>query len=288
MNLQSVSIDKFSRTPHLEGSRLQIGDEGHDQIPYRHLEGYQIIVEEKLDGANSGIRFSKNAELLLQSRGHYLVGGGREKHFNLFKTWASAQEERLYELLEDRFLMYGEWMYAKHTVFYDQLPHLFQEFDILDTYKNVFLSTFERQKMLAGTPVVSVPVLYEGPAPKKLKDLLDLVKPSWGKTYDWKESLKNEALKQNLDPEKIQNETEKSDFSEGLYIKVEKNGEVIQRLKWVRRDFLQTMTDNNTHWLSRPIVPNQLAPGVDIYAPTPRVQWSDLTPLFKKTPKPKL
>jgi hypothetical protein len=37
--------------------------------------------------------------------------------------------------------MYGEWVYAKHTVFYDKLPHYFLEFDILETKTGAFLST---------------------------------------------------------------------------------------------------------------------------------------------------
>ena len=279
MKLQSLSIAKYPRTPHLQGSRLQHGDEDSDQIPYHHLEGCYIVVEEKLDGANSGIRFSKEAQLLLQSRGHYLVGGSREKHFNQFKVWANAHEERLYYLLEDRYLMYGEWMAAKHTVFYDQLPHLFQEFDIWDSQNETFMGTDERHQFLNGTPVVSVPVLYAGIAPKKLSDLLKLVQPSLGKTSAWKDSLAYSAERQGLEPTQVLNETESSDFSEGLYIKVEKNGQVIARLKWVRRDFVQTLIDNDTHWLNRPIVPNLLAEGVDLYAPTPLVQWSHLQPL---------
>jgi hypothetical protein len=41
-----------------------------------------------MDGANCGISFNPDGELLLQSRGHYLTGGGREKHFTLFKQMA--------------------------------------------------------------------------------------------------------------------------------------------------------------------------------------------------------
>jgi hypothetical protein len=56
---------------------------------------------------------------------------------------------------------------------------------------------------------------------------------------------------------------------EGLYIKVEENGQVIDRLKFVRPSFLQTILESQTHWLERPIVPNQLRyPLEEIYAPT--------------------
>jgi hypothetical protein len=55
--------------------------------------------------------------------------------------------------------MYGEWLYARHTIPYDMLPHYFMEFDIFDRETREFLSTDRRQRLLAGTPVTSVPVL---------------------------------------------------------------------------------------------------------------------------------
>ena len=50
---------------------------------------------------------------------------------------------------------------------------------------------------------------------------------------------------------------------EGLYIKVEENGEVVERMKFVRASFLQTVDASETHWLERPIVPNKLAVPID-------------------------
>jgi len=97
-------ILKYPRTPHLEGSRLQPGDEGHEHVRLATLAGCHAVVEEKLDGANAGISFTSGGALLLQSRGHYLVGGGRERQFAPFKQWATAHESRLLALLEDRYV----------------------------------------------------------------------------------------------------------------------------------------------------------------------------------------
>lgn len=59
--------------------------------------------------------------------------------------------------------MYGEWLYAKHTVYYDELTHYFMEFDLFDREKNAFLSTKKRRELLSGYPfIVSVLVLFEG------------------------------------------------------------------------------------------------------------------------------
>ena len=267
------SINKYPRTQHLEGSRLQSGDEDLSQVPFSALAGQYIVVEEKLDGANCGVRFDANANLLLQSRGHYLTGGARERHFNLLKSWASAHENALFDRLGGRYLMYGEWMYAKHTVFYDALPHYFLEFDLLDTEEGAFLSTEARRAILKGSPVVSVPVLYAGIAPRRLEELLEFIRPSLAKSPGWAEALKEAALHAGVKPERAAAETDPSSLSEGLYLKVEEDGLVVERLKWVRGDFLQCIAQNDTHWHSRPIIVNGLAPGVDLFAPKPTIQW---------------
>jgi hypothetical protein len=52
---------------------------------------------------------------------------------------------------------------------------------------------------------------------------------------------------------------------EGLYVKVEEGGEVRARYKLIRASFLTTVVDSGGHWLDRPIVPNRLAAGVDLF-----------------------
>lgn len=258
---------KYPRTHHIEGSRLQTGDEDLDSVPLAELEGRFLVVEEKLDGANSGISFTDKGALLLQSRGHFLDGGGRERQFDLMKTWASIHKQRLWQLLGSRYVLYGEWLYAKHTVFYDQLPHYFMEFDILDTETGDFLSTERRRRMLAGSPVVSVPVLWEGEI-KSLKQLQSLVAPSLYKSETWRERLREVCEKCGQKQELVRQQTDDSDFAEGLYIKVEEDGHVVGRYKFIRASFLQAVFDSGSHWMDRPILPNQLRDGCDMFSVT--------------------
>ena len=152
------------------------------------IDGRFIVVEEKVDGANAGISFSSDGELLLQSRGHFLIGGGREKHFNLFKTWANCHQQELWAVLKDRYVLYGEWLYAKHTVFYDQLPHYFLEFDIMDSKDGSFLSTETRRQLLKDVPVVSVPVLWTGYVNGQTS-LDSLIGDSAFKSENWRDRL---------------------------------------------------------------------------------------------------
>jgi hypothetical protein len=259
------SIAKYPRTPHLEGSRLQPGDHDLEAVPLAELRGRYVVVEEKLDGANAGLSLDEHGALRLQSRGHYLVGGPRERHFAPLKRWAGAHAGALADALAGGLVMYGEWLYAKHTIFYDRLPHWFMEFDIRDE-RGVFWSTARRRAHLAAARVVtSVPVIWEGVV-ERPEELPALVTRALYKTDRWRERLHELATREGLDPARIARETDPSDDAEGLYVKIEEEGRVAARFKWIRASYLTAVVDSESHWLARPIVPNQLADGVDLYA----------------------
>ena len=258
------ALHKYPRTQHLEGSRLQPGDEDLQSVPFAAVANRCLVVEEKLDGANAALRFDAAGKLWLQSRGHFLTGGPREKHFNLFKQWANSHVAALHDALGSRYVLFGEWLFAKHTIYYDALPHYFLEFDVLDTETGAFLSTERRRVLLADAPVASVPVLRTGPA-QKLDELLALIGAALYKSAAWRERLTAEATARGLAAEAVWRETDPSDLAEGLYIKVEEDGRVVERYKWVRASFLTRVLDSGSHWLQRPIVPNQLAAGVDLF-----------------------
>lgn len=229
-----MQILKYPRTPHLAGSRLQPGDEDLALTATESLSGLLLVIEEKLDGSNCGISFDQAGNLILQSRGHVLTGGARERQFDLLKRWASHHILWFREILRSRYVMYGEWLFARHTIPYDALPHYFLEFDVLDRESGLFLSTDRRQSMLAGGPVVSAPVLAVG------RDL-DLHQHLGKSTCSSAETM------------------------EGLYVKHEERGTVLGRYKLVRPSFLQAVADSGEHWMDRPIEQNRLRPGVDLF-----------------------
>jgi hypothetical protein len=231
-----VAIVKYPRTPHFEGSRLQAGDEDVPVVPSGELRGRHLVLEEKLDGANSAISFDSGGTLILQSRGHVLSGGPRERQFDLFKRWANHHATALFEVLGSRYILYGEWLFARHSIFYDQLPHYFLEFDLLDRETGIFFSTERRRELLEGSPVVSVPVLATGAISNFTRYL--------GRST-----------------------CSSAERMEGLYIKWEENGQVMGRYKYVRNSFLQAIEDEGVHWMDRPLEQNLLRPGTDIFAP---------------------
>ena len=229
-----IQILKYPRTPHITGSRLQPGDEDLLSVAMETLDLLPLVVEEKLDGSNCAVSFDPHGNLILQSRGHALTGGPRERQFDLFKRWASHHTAWLREALGSRYVMYGEWLFARHTIPYDALPHYFLEFDILDREAHQFLSTERRQAMLAGGPVVSAPVLAAG----RNIDLVQQLGRSTCSSY--------EAM-------------------EGVYVKHEEHGCVIGRFKYVRPSFLQTVAASGEHWTDRPIEQNRLRAGVNLF-----------------------
>ncbi len=255
-------IIKYPRTPHIQGSRLQPGDEDLRQRPFSDINGKYVVLEEKIDGANTAISFTDDGELRLQSRGHFLTGGYRERHYNLLKQWGAVHKERLYDVLGYRYVMYGEWMYAKHTIYYDLLPHYFMEFDVLDRETGKFLDTPSRHKLLQTLPVCSVPVLSTGTF-KSMDEIISFLGDSHYISESHIEHLREDAGRLGLDADKVCRETDSTRTMEGIYIKVEENGEVVDRMKYVRASFLQTVEESQSHWLDRPIIPNRITKAIN-------------------------
>ena len=252
-------IYKYPRTRHLEGSREQAGDEDLKTVKMTELLGKYLVLEEKVDGANCGISFGGDGTMYLQSRGHFLNGGYGERQFDLFKRWAGCFEDRLCSLLEDRYVMYGEWLYAKHTVFYDRLPHYFMEFDIFDKEEGRFFSTRRRREFLKDAPFVkSVRVLAQG-CFESTQEIARWIGPSLFISEQREESFLGQCKRSGVDAELAARQTDLSGTMEGIYIKVEDGDYVTDRLKYVRASFLNTILDSESHWVNRPIIANCLA-----------------------------
>lgn len=258
-------IYKYPRTRHLEGSRKQSGDEDLKSVSFDGIRDHFLVLEEKVDGANCGISFGTDGKMYLQSRGHFLNGGYGERQFDLFKLWAGCYEVQLYELLGSRYIMYGEWLYAKHTVFYDRLPHYFMEFDIFDKENGRFFSTRRRQEFLKDMPFVqSVRVLTEGYF-QSAEEITAWIGASLFISENPEQSLCEQCKRGGANVEMAIQQTDLSGIMEGIYIKVEEGDYVIDRLKYVRASFLNTILDSESHWVNRPIVANRLADGVNLF-----------------------
>jgi len=100
---------KFPKTKHIEKHWAEAS-----LIQYGQL----MVVEEKMDGTRVGISFDNERNFRIQSRGSYILSG---LEFSLLKQWVRQHFAASYELLGSRYILFGEWLYAKHTVYYDLL-----------------------------------------------------------------------------------------------------------------------------------------------------------------------
>lgn len=236
---------KYPRTPHLFGSKGTDDDKHLSEADSNaFIAGESLIVEEKIDGTNVGIHFS-DGELVLQCRGH-LITDGMHPQYDLFKQWTAVKRHVLEECLGEQFILFGEWVYARHSVFYRRLSHYFFEFDIYDKQAEAFLDLKQRLSILAGTGIETVPVVHQGALPKT--DLQSLIGPS-----QFDSQFENPMTHQT------------DNLMEGLYLRTEADGVVTGRAKFVRPEFVEKIKQS-THWQHQPMVPNQLADGVDIWS----------------------
>lgn len=240
---------KYPKTLHLQGSK---GIQDPDQIPLRDLS--YIVVEEKLDGSEVSLYFPKGEDRLQIFHRNNPVQG---IEFDLLKKWAYSHLYLLKNILKNRYVLFGEWMYSKHTEFYDRLPSYFFAYDVRDSENKIWLSTRKRKDLLSPFNLNHVPILYQGSS-SGLESLQDLIAPSKFKSDELEFSLKETCKTLSLDVDLVKKTSDLSKFPEGLYIKEETEEETIGWYKWIRPEFLNLILNNKTHWKERPFLPNSL------------------------------
>jgi ATP-dependent RNA circularization protein (DNA/RNA ligase family) len=216
---------KFPTTPHL----LWLGNTPAREdklLTHADAEAFlhrPVTVEEKVDGANLGMSFDGNGNLLIQNRGN-LVARGTKGQFAPLWAWLNERESMLFDSLEDRFILFGEWCYARHSIQYTQLPDWFLAFDIFDKRRKRFLSTSKRDEIVRKLHLAAVPKVVHGSF--SLSEVPRLIGSS---------SLYNGPM-------------------EGIYFRQEGESWLGQRAKVVRAEFVQQIGE---HWSKQPLVPNQ-------------------------------
>lgn len=212
-----------------------------------HLDKWKhsdVIVSEKLDGAQAGVHFD-GPHLCLQSRGHVLRGGERERQFDLFKKWGYDNSSEIFACIGSRYVIFGEWLYAKHRIFYDHLPGWFVVYDLYDKDYQEFVDTDTRHQILGPLQLPEAPILYRGRF-GKVSSFATFIGPSFYKTKDWKKHFKGPL-----------EGTDDSLLMEGVYIKVESDGRVVGRIKMPRPEFEKVRDEHNDDWLRKPLITNR-------------------------------
>jgi len=224
---------KYQSTPFLPSSP---GNEPND-INLTTLEPFvnqPLIVSVKMDGSN----------VCLSKDGIAARNGDLANHpqFSLLKEMFANQWKGL---IPDGIQIFGEWLFAKHSIFYDNLDSYLQVFGVYDQQQEMHLSWEEVKEWANTLGVPTVPVYAEGVTIPTLKQL---------------ERTVNEWTCRSLD-----------ENHEGIVIRLAypfpygsfesymtTNGKTSWRVaaiaKWVRPNHVQTGED----WKKQKLVKNQL------------------------------
>jgi atypical dual specificity phosphatase len=231
-----LTLFKFPRTAHL----LDLGAATEDDIVQSSSLAFsastctpesQIVITEKIDGANLGISLDPSGQILIQNRAHW-VNSKTHFQFKKLDVWVEKHREALTQILGidssflGRYILFGEWMVCVHSIKYTRLPDRFLAFDLYDRSKKMFAARDALEARLEGTGIAIVPRMMtikgrpeEGAGPVMPSDEELKAMVQWpSRFYDGR--------------------------VEGVYIKFEKDGIVVGRGKVVRADFIA----GNEHW----------------------------------------
>ena len=154
---------RYPHTPHLAwlGEGVPRDDKVLSPIEAAEFLNHEVVVEEKLDGANMGISVSPEGEVRVQNRGQYLAA----RHVGQFKKlddWLAIRQEALFDTLGEELILFGEWCAARHSLDYEALPDWFLAFDVYDRKVKRFWSTERRDRLAKELDMPVVPRLARG------------------------------------------------------------------------------------------------------------------------------
>ena len=224
MNLSDLF--KYPSTPHLvllENMSVR-DDKIMSEFELDEFLQHELVIEEKVDGANLGISFDSNGNIRAQNRGNYL-SLPTSGQWKTMAGWLAPRMETFFDLISDRYILFGEWCYAQHSVKYDRLPDWFLGFDVYDKQAGNFLAVGRRDELLQELQVEQVPFLARG--------RFTLVE-----------------IKSLLAGSKLGTQP-----AEGICIRNESGDWLVKRAKLVRPSFIQEM---DQHWSRSEIRKNRL------------------------------
>jgi hypothetical protein len=219
---------RFPHTPHIAwlGDDSPRSDKVLAAAEAQALLAQEVLVEEKVDGANLGFSVDDDGILRAQNRGTQLSLGDGHGQWKPLKRWFAPRAHDLAEALFPDLMLFGEWCYAVHSVHYTKLPDWFLAFDVYDRMRGEFWSTERRNALAAKVGLAVVPALGSG-------------------RYDVP------GLRALLGTSRLTDGP-----AEGLYVRRESEGHLLARAKLVRREFVQTI---DQHWSKKALQTNALA-----------------------------
>lgn len=224
---------RFPHTPHLSwlGSVEPRDDKVLSDTDVTSLLRADVVVEEKLDGANLGFSLDSAGELRVQNRGTYL-SKPYSGQFARLPAWLATHGDGIAEVLLDHHhsppILFGEWCAARHSIAYTRLPDWLLLFDVFDSKVGRFWSSVRRDALAHNLGLVTAPQVAHGRF--RLDDLIEALDT-------WPSRFRDGPL-------------------EGVVVRRESADWCDQRAKLVRADFTQSIGE---HWRGRQVEWNRLA-----------------------------
>lgn len=165
----------YPRVPHLARTQgttrddVVLTDDERDEL----LAG-PVLLEEKVDGANVML-WLEDGVLQVASRG----GAGamdRGGQLGPLRAWMGPRSDALRTLLQDGRVLYGEWLWRRHTVHYSRLTDWFFGLDVLER-DGTWLDLDARDRVLAESGVEGPPRIA-GPGSWTLDALTQITRVS--------------------------------------------------------------------------------------------------------------
>ena len=120
-----------------------------DKMPCTEVE---LVVTEKLDGSNSCLTSEK-----VYARSH-----SGEPHRDEWDWLKKKHREELMHQIPDHIAIYGEYLYARHSIKYTELPDYFIVFAALDMEEEKWLSWKETVVLATELGLPTAPVIEQG------------------------------------------------------------------------------------------------------------------------------
>ncbi|WP_337171916.1 RNA ligase family protein [Gemmatimonas aurantiaca] len=227
-----MSFFRFPHTPHLTwlGPGQPRDDKVLSPMEAREFLAGDVVVEEKVDGANLGFSVDAHGVLRAQNRGSYIDLDAPQGQWKPLKRWLSMRRAALEEALRPELMLFGEWCHAVHSVRYTRLPDWFLAFDVYDRAAGVFWSVDRRDALARSLDIAVVPELARG-------------------------KLRVEELTALLGASRLTDGP-----AEGVYVRRETDGQLTARAKVVRAEFVQAIGE---HWSKRRLEVNAVEGGRD-------------------------
>lgn len=129
-------------------------------------------IEEKLDGASVCLWLDQTRAV--QVAGRSGPGGmDRARQVGRLKAWAGERVDSLRSLLDHCHAIYGEWLWRRHSIFYDALPDFLIVTDLWSETTGFF--PLDERDELAWTARLATPPMLARKAPVSVAGLSKLI-----------------------------------------------------------------------------------------------------------------